>query len=160
EGKLAVTPRYSFMLFSISTTLVTLNAFDRSLSRYLAQNKGFFTSFPAEDIPGRIAFLLHLLTYREIPNGAQGDLGTQRFRHRVDRHANDKHRVLASQPNMEAEFRVWSGSNRRFHKRLWAALRDYLKQHSEFHGYFRSSLRRNGLRDLADVIDDNQNAII
>ena len=61
ENELGITPRYSWMLFSIAATLVTLDHFDRSLIAYLARHAGFL-SFEHSQLAPRMAFLLDLLT--------------------------------------------------------------------------------------------------
>jgi hypothetical protein len=156
--RLKITPRYSSMLFSLATTLVTLGRYKRSLTVYLARNRGFLSCEP-KDIPERIAFLLYLLSYREVPKVSDPP-GTRSFGDIVERHSSETLGILAARNALETEFEAWAKSDKRFHKRLWAALRDYVKQGSEFHEYFRSALNRNGLSELADHIDDLQGVIL
>jgi hypothetical protein len=60
------------MLFSIAVTLMTLDHFSRSLIAYLSRCEDFPLLQGVDQIPERITFLLHLLTYSDIPNRNSG----------------------------------------------------------------------------------------
>src|SRR5258708_1637671 len=159
DNTLQVTPRYSWMLFSIATTLVTLDQFGRSFSAYLSTYESFFASCEVGQIPERIAFLLYLLTYSDVPLKSRR-LSSQSFRDSVHRHSKQTLAILKSRSRLEKEFEKWSGPHRRFHKRLWAAVRDYLKEGHEFHEYFRSAIAQSGVGSLSERIARNQDAIL
>jgi hypothetical protein len=159
EGELKITPRFPSMLFSLVTTLVTLGRYRRRLTVYLARNRRFLLCEPRY-IPERIAFLLYLLSYRDVPNKVS-DLNERVLGEDIaERHSRETLRILADRNALESAFKTWARSNKRFHKRLWAALRDYVKQGHEFSEYFRSALNRNGLSELADHIDNHQGVIL
>jgi len=159
DDTLEITPRYSSMLFSISVTLATLVRFDRSLAAYLSQHEKFLQLHEVGEIPQRIAFLLYLLTYSNVPQ-KNDPLGSEPFRTSVCQQSDRIASRLESGDKLEEEFQAWRRNSQRFHKRLWAAVRDYLKEGCEFYRYFQCSLRENRLPILAERIAQDQDAIL
>ena len=157
--KLEFTPRYTWMLLSIATTMVLLHDFENSIAVYLARKKAFL-SCEATEIPHRIAFLLYLLTYSNIGNEPDKRPVEEPFRKAVMRRSHSVKRILDSHDDLDREYRKWSSSNRLFHKRLWAALRDYLKEGQEFHEHFQSALGESGLGWLSDLIHHQQDVVV
>jgi len=132
---LAITPRFPWMYFSVGTTLLTLSRFEGSLVAYLAAHESFLLQGSGIDLGRRAAFLLYLLTYSDVPaHVAHPD--SQSFRNAVMRHAQRVARTLSSNCLLEAAYQAWNQSHRRYHKRLWAAFRDYVKRGGEFQRYF------------------------
>jgi hypothetical protein len=169
EGeRLKFTPRYPEMLFSIAVTLTILDDFDRNLMKYLYQYQDFLSVEEAGQIAPRVAFLFDLLTYYRMPkqslavyqdiDSERNLLGSNSFRNAVIDHAGDAVAVLQSNRDLEGTFQEWVG--KRYHKRLWAAVRDYLKEGCEFYTYFQSALHQYGLRDLADRIAQQQDGVL
>jgi len=165
--KLLFTPRFPETLFSIAVTLAVLNHFCRSLTKYLLWHCDFLAC-DASVIAPRIAFLFDLLSYYEMPKqslSAYPDIPTEsnllRSPSFCDAVIGQSERImllLKSGSGLEAKFQEWIGN--RFHKRLWAAIRDYLKEGREFHEYFRSALRQNGLRNLSHRVTQEQSAVL
>jgi hypothetical protein len=78
------------------------------------------------DATRRIGFLLHALTYRHL------SLGSENWEPRVRERTEDVLRLLPDADATEKEYRKWRAGDRSFHKRLWAALRDWLRSEAGF----------------------------
>jgi hypothetical protein len=127
---------------------------------YLSRHKHFVLAGEVDQISERIAFLLYLLTYENIPNQVNG-LGSKSFCTDVSRRSQRTIQLLNAPSDLEKRFHVWGKSSKRFHKRLWAALRDYLKKGgSDFYEYFESALNESNSEILAQRIALNQDTVL
>jgi hypothetical protein len=155
-------PRYGADLRSVAKTLVLLNSFERNLVRYLSDHWGFCAAAagpPSEgDTPtARVAFLLHLLTYdsKEM-NSKAVSVHDRELEEKLDKESKRVMGVLGDQT--EAHYKKWLPN--RFHKRLWAALRDYVKPRSPLRGYFMSALSSCQNEEFRRYVDEHTQEIL
>lgn len=130
--------RFPEDFFAMIRVLYLLDEFDRSLPRYISQNWPACERIQQEGVSGSspircAAFLLYLLTYRNTEKGFGGSIQKEKDLKRVEseleRYRDELHRTLENYKNFQTEFVKWF--KRRFHKRLWAAVRDVM-QESDF----------------------------
>lgn len=142
------TPRFGIHILSIAGTIYLLEQFNRNLIQYLSKNWDFIDKVKQESYGdnrvSRIAYLLYLLTYKGIEKGM---VSLHRNENGIKKHMEIYSKrfikLLADEDNLEEEFYRWS-EKERYHKRLWAALRDYLKPNSYFFGHFTRALEELG----------------
>lgn len=155
--KISFAPRYGMHLFSVAATLATLQDYGRSLAGYLAANWSFCQEASGEDGDDpvhRAAFLLHLLSYWEIPKGLNSARSTK-FVRAVEKRSQQVAETLADPKAVQDEYRYWLTHDDRYGKRLWAAFRDYIKPGSAFREPFLLSLEAIGRSDIATYFRGN-----
>lgn len=148
---LSFTPRFGVQMFSIATTLDALERYNRSLTEYLAAHWGFCTQesqSDGDDPTHRIAFLLYLLSYWEITTGLTS-VHRRRFRQAVERRTRRLLKILSRPETLQQTYDSWLSQSDRYHKRLWAALRDYVKPGSTYRAYLLEALEAI---DRADIV--------
>ena len=158
------TPRYGMHILSIARTLYLLESFDRNIIKFLANNWDFVESacdeFQGDNQVSRIAFLLFMLSYAEITRGIVSFHRNEReIKRDVESYGKQVRRLLSNRNDLTIEFKKWS-KGKKYHKRLWAALRDYLKPESPFCGYFKGALEDNGSKDFREFLSQNQPSIL
>ncbi len=124
------TVRYPSDWFSIARTLIVLLEYDKSLTEFLRENEDLWRSGD-EDMLGRIAFLLYTLTYKDsTPNKKKAKTkaaSLDRWEPLLLEQVEHTRSNLANlTENFDTEYENWNKTSR-YHKRLWAALRDYLR---------------------------------
>jgi hypothetical protein len=160
--KIAYTPRYGIHILSIARTLYLLQAYKRNLCYFLSDKWKFINN--AQKIGGdnrtsRIAFLLYLLTYNESEQGfvsLHGNIG--RIERNIENYSYHFNKLINDDKELENSFKQWS-KRHRYHKRLWAAVRDYLKPQSLFREYFVRSLRDIDNKAFANFVQNESGEI-
>ena len=115
--------RFPDDLYSLVRTLILLLRYKKDLIYYISKNMNLCDK---PDKIGRIAFLLYLLSYKDLDKTFHNLSGNER--ERVLGKVRKYRRALdVSLENFDEEFEKWSSSGRFSNKRLWASLRDYLK---------------------------------
>lgn len=126
-------------------TLVVLQDFEFSLSKYIAHFYQSLHFSVKDDFIRRILFCLFLLTYYENNQPKSEDL--QNFEENLKKakeRYNEIMRILNDADKFENEFQLFEKDKIFNQKRAWCSLRDFLK-HPEFKEYFKHSLLKTGL---------------
>lgn len=155
--KISFAPRYGMHLFSVATTLAILRDHGRGLAGYLAANWSFCQEAPGgdgDDPVHRAAFLLHLLSYWEIPKGLSS-VRSAEFVRAVEKRSQQVAETMADPKALQEEYRYWLTHDDRYGKRLWAAFRDSVKPGSAFREPFLRALEAIGRSDIAGYFRRN-----
>ncbi len=146
--RISYTPRFGMHILSIARTLYLLESFQRDIVKYLSHYWGFISGArqksEGDNRVSRIAFLLYLLSYDEI---SRGIVSFHRNQKEITDHLlsyESRFNRILSDNTLTSYFMSWSKRDR-YHKRLWAALRDYLKPKSLFSRSFKGALE--GIRE-------------
>ncbi|RLC62958.1 MAG: hypothetical protein DRI01_06025 [Chloroflexi bacterium] len=142
ELPIRYTPRFGMHQLSIARSLGLLLRYQKSIATYLSANERFLLRVTGEydSITWRMAFLLYLLSYDQIRKGMLSFHSQQlEFRQDLQRKDNELQLLLHDMNQLENRYQKWVRWER-FHKRLWAALRDYLKPGSYFEVVFMKCL--------------------
>jgi len=133
------TPRFGMHILSISRTLHLLKPFQCDLVHYLSKHWEFIKNVKqnkGDNRVSRIAFLLYLLTYKDAKQGLVSlHRDGKKIEREIERFGTEFEKLLGRMDELENHFYRWSKGRDRYHKRLWAALRDYLKPNSFFRGH-------------------------
>lgn len=141
-------PRFGSDLLSILRSLSILTKYKESLTEYIISMKSFWHN--SDDELGRVAFILYILSYGNTWNAGKNvkkldKKGIQNLVANVEEQLDVINSIYASKATVEQKYNEWNKSNR-YHKRLWAALRDYLKNEL-FKDYFSSKIGFSTERD-------------
>ncbi len=113
--------RYQDDLYSIARTLTVLLDYEKNIINFLLSKRNFWSN--GNDNLGKMAYLLYLLTYKDVnkdfPNFENNN--RQSFLNGVSQYKS----VLNN--GLTTGYDNWNKSGRFGAKRLWAALRDYVK---------------------------------
>lgn len=155
------TPRFGAHLLSIARTLCILTAFRGSIIYYLSDNTPFVLSpsFSCDDSPTRrLVFLLHMLSYDEVYDGLVS------FHNQRQQFADDLQqryyritKLLQAPLSLEGVYSTWL--RRRFHKRLWASFRDYVKPGSYHEHVFANALAEVGANSLLQYLSKQRRQV-
>ena len=155
------TPRFGAHLLSIARTLCILTAFKGNIIYYLSNNTPFILSpsSSSDDSPTRrLVFLLHILSYDEVYNGLVS------FHNQREQFADDLEqryyniiKLLQTLPSLERVYSIWLP--RRFHKRLWASFRDYVKPGSYHERIFANALAEVGANSLLEYLSKERRQV-
>jgi len=160
DGRLSFAPRFGAHLFSIALTLIGLEKYRRSLVQYIGDHWLFCAS---GSLPGstahRIAFLLYLLSYRDMRTKLTS-LRQVEFAAAVDERQRSAEKILDNEELLREEYESWLKQPQRYHKRLWAALRDYVKPGSRFQLLFHEALKARGRSDISKSLRSNEAEIL
>jgi len=142
------TPRFGMHILSIARTLYLLEPFKLNLVKYLSEHWDFAgkpeNNSEGDNCISRIAFLLYLLSYHSIEKGIVSlHNNGEEIRKHINKYSEWLGNLFSDEERLYDYFNKWSRKDR-YHKRLWAALRDYLKPKSCFQKYFRKSLGNIG----------------
>jgi hypothetical protein len=155
--------RFGAQLFSIASTLVGLEKYGRSLAQYIGKHWLFCDSGSLSGSAAhRIAFLLYLLTYRDIRRDIRKKLSSLRqveFVQAVEERRKGVEKILDNEEVLRKEYERWF-AHQRYHKRLWAALRDYVKPGSFFQPLFLAALKDTGRSDISEFLRSNEAEIL
>ena len=121
-------PRYPVDMESIARALCILVDYGKSLTQFLAGQEDWWQQ--GDDTAGRLAFLLYWLTYSDVEKGRYPNFESNRRETFLQKVGEAK--LPESVDELTQQYELWS-KGRYGHKRLWAALRDYLKPGSYFH---------------------------
>jgi hypothetical protein len=146
KAPLAFGPRFQDDLLSIARTLYgLLLRYDGSITNYLEQNADFWTT--GTDMAGRIAYLLYMLSYK--------DLHKEYYNFEQSNQSQFLSEAESYMKTLEKDpfpgYLEWCKSGRYGAKRLWAALRDYLKQGSGFRSDFVNAMNPDCRRALGNI---------
>jgi hypothetical protein len=160
---LTYTPRYGSHLVSISRTLYVLMEFGKSIGSYLSNHTSFIfdlASIQDDSATARMAFLLYLLSFHKVPRGITS-YHSQRgeFAKDLEIYYHLLARLLASHDELSKLYKWWMHYNR-FHKRLWAAYRDYFKPGSQFESVFTRSMNFKAAKPITDFITNNRQLVL
>jgi len=144
-------------MVSIARTLALLTFFENNFVLYLADNEPFvFEKDPrvVDDSPvGRMAFLLYLMSYEHARKGLTSYNGqTREFLADIQAHCAYVAGLLSHPNDLRNRYRRWMPSQR-FHKRLWASFRDYVKPGSTHRPTFAAALKACGADSCAAYLD-------
>jgi len=158
------TPRYGMHILSIARTLYLLESFERDIIKFLHDNWDFINSarneFRGDNHVSRIAFLLYILSYADITRGIVSFHKDERkLKSNLKNYGDRVRKLLSDKNDLTFEFKKWS-KEKKYHKRLWAALRDYLKPGSPFCKYFKGAIEDRGFKDLKNFLAHNQSNIL
>lgn len=139
SGGRGYAPRYSDDFFAIVRTLYLLEDSNENIVRYLSQHWELcertlerMNQREEGNVTNIIAFLLYLLSYKDLPKGIYS---VRQQREEMDKKLEEyqKHfrNILGNGLKFREEFKNWLKHRRYSGKRLWAALRDYLKVRDE-----------------------------
>jgi len=142
------TPRFGMHIISIATTLHLLEQFNRNWVQYLSDNWNFIAGAKqpkeGDNRVSRIAFLMYLLTYSAVKRGMVSfETNEKGIKRHIENHSKRVKRLLDDKEELVKQFYRWSNKER-FHKRLWAALLDYLKPGSPYRAHFIEALEDLG----------------
>lgn len=162
--KIEYTPRFGMHILSIARTLYLLKFFDCDIVQYLSQHWEFLESvkqgIDGDNLTSRIAFLLYLLSYAEITRGILSFHRHERAIMRDLRNYGSRlKRLLGDTSELTLQFEKWSKRDK-YHKRLWAGLRDYLKPRSTFREYLLGALDNLREERFKCFVRDQQNEIL
>lgn len=163
--KIKYTPRYGHNLVSIARVLYNLSYYNKNIVSFLSSNIEFIFSGKDnidDSVTSRIAYLLYLISYNEIPS--KGFTSYHRQSNELDNYIKSPCTKVIKQLNDKAEledlYHKWLNSKKRFHKRLWAALRDYIRPGSIYKTIFLQSLKDENALQIYDFITKNQNEML
>jgi len=122
----------------ILSTLVTLENFDYSLSKYIHFN--FIKNKDENDIITRLLFSLYLLTYYEIGQYKSADLSKFKTNCDCAKRRNDSvMAILNNKQKFDSELQKFKKDKIFRQKRAWCSFRDFIKS-PEFHPYFKKAM--------------------
>jgi hypothetical protein len=158
------TPRFGMHILSIARTLYLLESFQRDIVKYLSHFWEFIIGAEQKSLDdnrvSRMAFLLYLLSYDQI---SRGIVSFHRDQKEILNHLLSYERrfnnILSDNKKLTSEFITWSKRDR-YHKRLWAALRDYLKPKSSFNQVFKGALEGICDKKFLAFLENNEAEIL
>jgi len=124
---------------SIWRTLVVLLDYDKNIVTFMTEN---VEKWSKDEFTTRLAFRLYLLSYKDIGGKLNKSdvlelLETPRKSEEEVQSIRD---ILCEKSKFEEGYKVWK--SKRWHKRLWAALRDY-KKHETLSEIFIKDIEKN-----------------
>lgn len=149
------TPRFGMHQLSIARTLGMLLPFQKDITKYLSVNEGFLLRVDNEwdSLTWRMAFLLYLLSYDQIRKGMLSYHSQKTdFFHDLQYREKEFQSLLHDVNRLENRYRRWI-RRERFHKRLWAAFRDYLKPGSYFEAVFMKCFKGTERGTIVSLLD-------
>lgn len=163
EGKtITYTPRFGSHMVSIARSLYILADFEGNIITYLSSNIQFIfetSSMQADSPILRMAFLFYLLSYDDIHTGMTSfHSQRQEFKGDLEQRRGYIDRLLQSINQLENTYYSWI--RHRFHKRLWAAFRDYIKPGSYNEPIFIEALKRAKADLIVDLLEYNRKQVL
>jgi len=160
---LKYTPRFGTHLVSIARTLYHLTRFDNNIAQLFHKHSDFILVTPRyeDDSPvKRMAFLLHLISYDQTP----GNISSFHTQHDQlkDYLREDSEWInaqLSDSTKLEFLYRDWLPA-KRYHKRLWAAIRDYVKLGSLYSIHFSDSLNLVRADRLSEYLNSERQSVL
>lgn len=114
-------------LESIKRTLILLLDYDKDIINFMTRRLSEWeTKYPKNSCP-RIAFSLYLLSYKDVGSLAWKKQWREQNQDKLNEKMEETKDILNDDAEFEEEFKEWYAGSKRWHKRLWAALRDYKK---------------------------------
>ena len=163
DGKtMTYTPRFGSHMVSIAGTLCILAGFEGNMITYLSSNIPFIfrTSSVQDDSPTlRMAFLYYLLSYNDIHTRMTTFHNQRReFEQDLEQRRRYIDELLRSGNKLENTYYGWI--RHRFHKRLWASFRDYVKPGSYHEPIFIEALKQSKATSIVDLLEQNRKQVL
>ena len=163
DGKtITYTPRFGSHMVSIAGTLYILADFEGNIITYLSSNIPFIfeSSSVQDDSPTlRMAFLYYLLSYNDIHTRMTSFHNQRReFEQDLKQRRRYINELLRSSNQLEYMYSNWV--RHRFHKRLWASFRDYVKPGSYHKPIFIEALKRAKATPIVDLLEQNRKQVL
>lgn len=112
-------------LESIKRTLILLLEYDKDIIGFITKKLSQWEKKYPEKFCARIAFSLYLLSYKGVGSLAKSKERRRQNQDGLNKEMEDVKDTLSDNDKFEKQFERWYGQ--RWHKRTWAALRDYKK---------------------------------
>lgn len=112
-------------LESIKRTLILLLEYDKDIIGFITRKLPEWKKKYPEKFCARIAFSLYLLSYKNVGSFAKSEKWRRKKQDELNKEMEDVKDTLSDNDKFEKQFERWYGQ--RWHKRIWAALRDYKK---------------------------------
>jgi len=163
EGQtITYTPRFGSHMVSIARTLYILVDFEGNMIVYLSTNIPFVfeTSLLHDDSPTlRMVFLYYLLSYDDIHTGTTSFHNQKRdFENDLQQRRRYIDKLLQSSNQLENAYCNWI--RHRYHKRLWASFRDYVKRGSYHEKVFLEGLENAGATQILHLLGENRKQVL
>jgi hypothetical protein len=163
EGeKITYTPRYGSHMVSIARSLYILADFEGNIITYLSSNTPFIfrtSSVQADSSILRMAFLYYLLSYDNIHTGMTSfHRQRQEFQNDLEQRRKYIDKFLQSSNQLENTYYKWI--RHRFHKRLWASFRDYVKPGSYHEPVFIEALKQAKADSIVDLLEQQRKQVL
>jgi len=163
EGKkITYTPRFGSHMVSIARTLYILADFEGNMISYLSKNIPFIfeSSSVQDDSPTlRMAFLYYLLSYDGIHTRMTSFHNQKRdFENDLQQRRMYIDKLLQSSNQLKNAYCNWI--RHRYHKRLWASFRDYVKRGSYHEPIFIEALEQARAIPIIDLLQHNRRQVL
>ena len=148
-------PRFGMHILSIARVLIILESFQRSFANYLSHQWWFVQA--SKNIDGdnwvsRMAFLLYLLAYEDITRGLVSyNSNENKIKKNAEGYMGRLNKLFSNKDRLLQAFQEWSKRDK-YHKRLWASLRDYLKPESPFYDHFAATFSNLGNKEIGNFL--------
>ena len=140
-------PAFPSDLESIKRTLLILLDYDKDIIHFITRKLSEWSMNYPENYCPRVAFSLYLLSYKDVGSLAREKKLREFSQDELNKKMDVAKEILNDDAKFEKEFRKWYSGNERWHKRIWAALRDY-KKHRLIQGTFTEGIRENANRNV------------
>ena len=118
-------------LESIRRTLILLLSYDKDIIKFMTRDIPRWYRESKNEVLPRIAFSLFLLSYGNLDETVSQIVKKKENikgeRERLDKNLEKSAEILRDSEKFNKTFEKWYKSDKRYRKRIWAALRDYLK---------------------------------
>jgi len=114
-------------LESIKRTLIFLLDYDKDMINFMTRRLSEWKIKYLGDFCPRIAFSLYLLSYKDVGSLARKKELREQNQDKLNKKMEEAGDILSDDDKFEEEFKKWYRGDERWHKRIWAALRDYKK---------------------------------
>lgn len=138
---------YPADLESIKRTLILLLDYNKDIIFFMTRRFPKRKEDPKEVIP-RVAFSLYLLSYQSVQSFVNNKkLKESQKQDKLNKEMNNAKDILNKDDIFEGKFKKWDDGGERWHKRTWAALRDYKKSKALLK-VFIEGIRNNADKDI------------
>jgi hypothetical protein len=114
-------------LESIKRTLILLLDYSKNIIKFMTRGLSKWANDHPKEFCPRVAFSLYILSYRDVQSLAQKDELREQNQGQLNKKIEEAKSILNTDAKFEEEFKEWYCGSKRWHKRTWAALRDYKK---------------------------------
>ncbi len=112
-------------LESIKRTLVLLLNYDKNIITFITRRLSEWKKENSDKFCARIAFSLYLLSYKGVGSLAKSEERRRQNQDELNEKTEEANGILQDDCQFDKQFERWYGQ--RWHKRIWAAVRDYKK---------------------------------
>jgi len=140
---------YPADLESIKRTLIILLDYDKDIIKFMTRKLINWYRNYKDTFCSRIAFSLYLLSYKDVGSLARSEELINQNRDKLKESVDYGKKTLNNDGEFEDKFKIWNKGNNRWHKRLWAALRDY-KKWSDLSEIFIKGIKNGEGREIWD----------